>query len=151
MKVALFIALLFAADKQGPAGLPLSSSWKVTQARDGSLVVPHSYAAVRRYYDEALAGRPGLTVRERRTPSGREATISWLSSTEARTTAVLRERPVSTEIRVSVAASAVKVSGSKQQPGASYVLEPNVGAVRDAANGITDDHVQQQARSAGKR
>jgi hypothetical protein len=134
----------------GPAGLPLAAHWKVSRTKDGSLTVPFSFVAVRRFYDDVLAGRPGLRATERRTPAGREATLSWISSPDMRTTAIVRERAVSTEIKVSLAADATTVKGRQQRPQAGYVLEPNVKAVREAANGITDDHLRAQRGTQGR-
>jgi hypothetical protein len=41
-----------------------------------------------------------------------------------------------------VSLDAAAVTGERQRPRAAYVLTPNVKAVRDAANTITDDHLE---------
>jgi hypothetical protein len=45
-----------------------------------------------------------------------------------------------------VTLDAAAVSGEQQRPKASYVLQPNVKAVREAANSITEEHVESAAR-----
>jgi hypothetical protein len=44
--------------------------------------------------------------------------------------------------RAPVKLEATAVTGERQRPRAAYILPPNVKAVRDAANTITDDHLE---------
>jgi hypothetical protein len=45
-----------------------------------------------------------------------------------------------------VSLDAAAVTGERQKPRAAYVLPPNVKAVRDAANSITDEHIESARR-----
>ena len=45
-----------------------------------------------------------------------------------------------------VSLDAASVNGERQRPKAAYVLQPNLKAVRDAANSITEDHVQSERK-----